>query len=240
MSVARWLSFYWSVERQEICVDGERFAHPIATNTQPSHDVCHLLVAASGLPWRPSGSLDQVTRAEFGAVLLEHLGVNVLNAVLGRNEHCGDGDGDEGDDDVVDRGVLAKTLEHTRWFLNVHWASTLTFPAELDRFCEGLDLETVVTLSPVFFRTRLFELAHEDYRERTLSGAFSSNFAPTTNAALREVQGAFGHQVEALVEWASDIALARNIRHSTSVERGRARPSLDPDFLEAPLVVRPE
>ncbi len=177
MSGARWLSLYWSRERQEIACDGERFAHPLETNTAASHDVAHLLAAAGGLPWRPLGTRDEVSTAEFNAVLLEHLASNVLNAVL------------LGSGTVED--ALERTLEHARWFLEVHYAPFwCSFDEALAALATRVDVETVTRLSPVFFRVRVFELGHDGVREEKITASFSSAFVAPADGALSVAKGA--------------------------------------------------
>jgi hypothetical protein len=188
---ARWLSFYWSPERQEIACDGERFAHPVATNTASSHDVAHLLAAAGGLPWKPAGTREEICYAEHAAVLLEHLSVAVLEAELfGRGP------------DALDR-----TLAHSRWFVEEHYAPfPVSFDEALDRFVRELDREAVVRLSPVLFRTRVFELKEQDSRERTLQGSFSSQFNPRVTGPLLRAREALGRELEALAARMSGAA----------------------------------
>lgn len=184
MTKARWLSFFWSRERQEIACDGERFAHPLPVSTSPSHDVAHLLVAASWLPWKPTGTRDEICASEFNSVLLEHLAVDVLDAiVLGHSAH----------------GSLPRVLEYARHFAEVHYAPfPVSFEDAVDRFCEGLDAETILRLSPVFFRTRAFELAHQDRTDHVLSASFSSAFTPESCALTRSAREALARQLGAL------------------------------------------
>jgi len=184
----RWLRFHWTPDRQEIAVDGETFAHPEAVGTAPSHDLAHLLAAASGLPWKPKGTRDDVCRAEFAAVLLEHLGVYVFDAVvLGRGSA---------------NSVLDRTLEHARWFAIEHYAPfPESFDSALDRLRVGVDAEVLVRLSPVFFRLRAFELEHGDFRQRTFGARFCSTFRPEVDVdgSSRQPQRELACQVERLL-----------------------------------------
>ncbi len=184
----RWLSFHWSPDRQEIACDGERFAHPVATNTHASHDVAHLLAAAGGLPWKPSGTREEVCAAEFNAVLVEHLAVSVLEAeLLGRGSD-----------------LLEPTLRHLRWFVEEHYAPfPVSFDEALERFLHMLDREAVVRLSPVLFRTRVFELNEHDFRDRTLQGRFTSGFAPRVTGPLLRAKEALEGELLALALRAS-------------------------------------
>jgi hypothetical protein len=163
---ARWLRFLWTPERQEIAVDGEAFAHPEATGTTPSHDVAHLLAAASGLAWKPSGARDDVCRAEYNAVFIENL------VHLDRAE-CG----------------LERTIEHARWFVEQHYAPfPVTADAAVDSLVHALDVDMLTILSPVFFRMRAFERSHPDFLRRTYSGSFSSQFRPSVGALIGQAQ----------------------------------------------------
>lgn len=182
----RWLRFHWTPDRQEIAVDGETFAHPEATGTSPSHDLSHLLAAASGLPWKPKGTRDDVCRAEFAAVLLEHLGVYVFDAVvLGRGST----------DTVLDR-----TLEHARWFVIEHYAPfPESFDSALARIRTAIDPEPLHRLAPIFFRLRAFELAHHDFRRRTFGARFCSTFQPEVDALSRRPQCELVFQVGQLL-----------------------------------------
>ena len=181
-----WLRFLWTPERQEIAVDGEAFAHPEATGTSPSHDVAHLLAAAGGIAWKPRGTRNEICLAELNAVLLEHLGVNTLEAVLLGRGHAG--------------AALDRAIEHARWFATEHYAPfPESFDSALARFREGLDVEVIVRLSPVFFRMRAFELEHADFRERVFSAQFCSTLRPRVAPGWRELQQEFASQLGALV-----------------------------------------
>jgi hypothetical protein len=183
--VAKWLRFLWTPERQEIAVDGEVFAHPQTTNTSPSHDLCHIVAAASGLSWKPRGPRDAICVAEFNAVLLEHLLGGVLEAVLLGH--------------VSPSAARERALEQGRWFVEDHYAPfPATFETAFDHFRAGLDTETVVRLSPIFFRLRAYELEHDDYRERSFSGRFCSSFPPEIDAGSREPQTELAQQLAAL------------------------------------------
>lgn len=185
MTRARWLSFFWSRERQEIMVDGEAFAHSTTTPTSPAHDLAHLIAAAAGLPWKPRGTRDQICFAEHAAIFLENLAVNAFDAV-----HCG------GNNDVLDR-----TVEHARWFVEQHYAP---FPSSaevaLARVRDDADLEVIVGLSPIFFRLRAYELAHSDFRERTFGARFSSAFRSPIDDVSRGPQRVLAAQLVALRE----------------------------------------
>ena len=176
------LSFYWSPERQEIAVDGERFAHPVATRTQPSHDLAHLLAAASGLAWKPAGTREQICFAELHSVFLERLLGAALGVVL-----------------LEQKRDLGRTLDHTRWFVAEHYAPfPVGFEEALERLRRALDGEALLRLSPLFFRARAFELKHQDSRERTFSASFSSMLAPRASGLLHDARAELARYMAAL------------------------------------------
>ncbi len=149
--------------------------------------MAHLLAAASGLPWKPRGTRDEVCVAEFHAVLLEHLAVAAFDAV-----HLGRCSGES---------PLARALEHARWFVERHYAPfPMNFETALACFRTGLEVEPLVRLSPLFFRTRAFELEHGDFQERTFSGRFCSSFRPEVDSLSREPQRELARQVAVLAD----------------------------------------
>lgn len=165
MGRALWLRYRWTPELQEIGVDDVTFAHPRETNTSPSHDVAHLLAAASGLPWAPMGARESVCFSEFNSVFIEHLANHVVEHVHGGA--------------IASRDILPVTLEHVRWFVEVHYAPfPVDFDEALERFRDGVDLEAVVRLAPVYFRTRAVELHRDDHRQRSFGAAFMSTWDP--------------------------------------------------------------
>jgi hypothetical protein len=96
---------------------------------------------------------------------------------------------------------LARALEHARWFVEAHYAPfPVSFDEGLQAFARGLDLEAVVRLSPVFFRTQAFELEQGDARERVLHGAFSSEFAPEPEGVLSRLRQELESALVALAE----------------------------------------
>lgn len=177
------LSFEWSPARQEIAVDGERYAHDGPTKTSIAHDVAHLLAAASGLPWLPRGTLREISLAEFNAVLLEHVAGDVLSGALGLRPNG-----------------LAWTLRHAQWFLEVHYKNPLPFAEALGAFVAGVDVAVVTRLSPVFFATRLYELGNKTARARPVAGAFSSDFVPEPDRVSRRAQPMLERQLLAIVK----------------------------------------
>jgi hypothetical protein len=78
---AKQLKFYWSPQHQLFSCDGAKLEGHGYIQTNPSHDLVHLLIAANGnMPWQPVESREQTCFAEYNAVMLEHLLVNCFNA----------------------------------------------------------------------------------------------------------------------------------------------------------------
>lgn len=117
-----WLAFHWTPMIQAIGRDASVYTHVGPTDTSPSHDVAHLLLAAgSRLPWLPAGSDRQIRLAEFNAVLLEHLCCAAMK-----------GEGTE------------KALAHARWFVLEHYKPfPVTFEEALEAWKNGIDVESV-------------------------------------------------------------------------------------------------
>ena len=151
----------WSPEGQGFARGSETFRHPGAVGTSPSHDVSHLLLAASDqLPWRPSGTREEICFAEYNAVLLEHL---LLRAVQGEPPGL----------------AVRASLGHAAWFCREHYAPFPVEPAEaLRRFREGLDPELVLRLFPFFWGVRVVELARGGAQDLTFRLAFESTDEP--------------------------------------------------------------
>lgn len=67
--------------------DNEVFEHPKSTITFPTHDFCHLVVAAHQdprrLPWRPMGTVDSIKIAEYNTVGIEKIYRNTRAIVMG-------------------------------------------------------------------------------------------------------------------------------------------------------------
>jgi hypothetical protein len=95
--------------------------------------------------------------------------------------------------------AVERSLEHARWFAEEHYAPfPASFDAALERFCRRLDVEAVVRLSPIFFRTRAYELEHPDFAFRSFGARFSSSFRPPVGDTSAELQAGLLHQLEQL------------------------------------------
>lgn len=132
--------YSWSPERQEIFHKRKVYAHEGLTNTPPSHDLAHLIVAmSSNLHWLPQGQTDRIRLAEYNAVLLEHLLANSYDCIVMRTISA-------------DR-VLPKTLAHARWFVEVHYAPFPVAAEEAYRqFCQGIHPAAASRLSGYYFQ----------------------------------------------------------------------------------------
>ncbi len=95
--------------------------------------------------------------------------------------------------------MLDRTIEHARWFATVHYAPfPVSFDSAFERFSSRLEAETLVGLSPVFFRLRTFELENADFRQRTFGARFCSTFRPVPDSAAREPQRELARQINKL------------------------------------------
>jgi hypothetical protein len=85
------------------------YVHDGFTNTEPSHDLAHVLIGmGSSLLWCPRGSDDEVRISEFNAVFLEHLLSTAYECVMCRS--------------ISLQEILPKALRHARWFVQEHYA----------------------------------------------------------------------------------------------------------------------
>lgn len=152
------LAYRWTPTKQAFRADGEVYFHRGGTDTSPSHDLAHLVLAAgSQLPWLPRGQ--DLKLAEFNAVTLEHI--------------C---------DRIVRRpgiDALNDALKHSQDFVTRHYAPfPIPFPEALNRFRRGLDVESVLRLSPYLLQQRMFECLTPEHRNREHVGRFQSGARP--------------------------------------------------------------
>jgi hypothetical protein len=165
----------WSPAQQSFYFASERYVHRGPTNTNPSHDVAHVLVAAtSSLKWLPLQSDVEIRLAEFNAVLCETWLDRVFHVVFTERIKP---------DDLVE-GVIA----HARWFVEQYYVPfPLGWHAACVQFLVGMNLDCLVRLSPVFFKQRWREIANGEtdgnYRIRFMSGQ-----EPATDKDMRACQ----------------------------------------------------
>jgi hypothetical protein len=125
---------FWSASYQLISYKGECFRHAGTTDTLPSHDLAHLLVAAiSGLDWNP-GIEATARQAEYNAVLLENF---LMHAYLSPTRSP--------------RDVADATMRHMSWFVEDHYAPfPLTAAESLTCFLDAASPARVAELCHFF------------------------------------------------------------------------------------------
>jgi hypothetical protein len=167
----------WSPAGQMMGDGAEAFWHDGAINTLPSHDLAHLLVAASStLPWRPSGPIAGVFFAEYNAVMTEHLLDRLYRAHIDKSAPV---------DEVVP-GLLA----HGKWFVEEHFKPFPTTAADaLTRWSSGVDTGRLTALSPYFFDMKKGERDAKDFDKRTWTARFAATDAPAGWSNLRPLIG---------------------------------------------------
>lgn len=85
------------------------YRHKGPTNTYPTHDLAHVIVAASSnLSWLPTATGDELRMAEYNAVLMENLFDKTLYFVKHKKP----------DIDTI----LRPALKYPRWFVDKHFA----------------------------------------------------------------------------------------------------------------------
>lgn len=205
---AKQLKFYWSPQFQLFSCDGAKLEGHGFIQTNPSHDLVHLFIAANGnLPWQPVESREQTCFAEYNAVMLEHLLVNCFNAgALGS---------------LPAQQIIPEARKFLRWFVSEHYAP---FPVSEEeafrRFAAHLDIERIVRLFPYFYSLRAWECFSLDYRAETYDLEFTSEDDPVREAP----------------EWAADPniletqELVRQKLSEAVAEAGSIRPKPEPVF----------
>lgn len=170
------LESFWSPTRQVIAVDDDRFSYYSPINTEPSHDVAHLIVAASKrLLWKPAGTKADISLAEYNAVFIENLFDKAFNVVYAKS--------------VPRDEVLIQTINHARWFVEKHYAPFPIPPEEAyRRFCFGVRAEITVRLFPHFYKVKFFEKVNPSYRSQTFNIKFADNEFIDGGGQCRDIQ----------------------------------------------------
>ncbi|MCJ2543411.1 hypothetical protein [Thermostichus vulcanus] len=168
--VAKQLKFYWSPQHQLFSCDGAKLEGHGYIQTNPSHDLVHLLIAANGnMPWQPVETREQTCFAEYNAVMLEHLLVNCFNtAAVGS---------------MTAEQIIPEARKFLKWFVSDHYAP---FPVSEEeafrRFAEHLDIECIVRLFPYFYNLRAWEWLSPDYRNEIYDLEFTSEDDPVQDS----------------------------------------------------------
>jgi hypothetical protein len=167
---AKQLKFYWSPQHQLFSCDGVKFEKYSYIQTNPTHDLVHLFIAANGnIPWLPVMNREQTCFVEYNTVLLEHLLNNCFNAAALR---C-----------ISAQQVIPETRKFLHWFVSVHYAP---FPVSEEeafrRFVKPLNIGLIVRLFPYFYSLRAWECFSLDYRVDTYDLEFTSEDDPVREA----------------------------------------------------------
>lgn len=206
---ARQLSFYWAPTYQRFACDDVVTEWNGTTQTNPSHDLCHLIIAANGqMPWLPHGERSLVCFAEFNAVFLENLFDRTCNAIV-----SGTSPGYE---------TLLEAIEFMEWFVNEHYSPfPVSHRSAVQRFCRRIDPFLVTRLFPYYLQVRQYEHTQSDYRQAEYQLHFSSQDQPVVDelgwiaqwAIYRQLvsaQDAFGrHQDDLEMELKREQAIAK-------------------------------
>jgi hypothetical protein len=171
-------SMSWSPRRQTVSCDSDVFTHRGPTSTDPSHDLAHLLIAASGnLPWKPGGIGKKAKLAEYNAFLIENILDMTYNCIAYKTIH-------------VDK-ILPQALSRAKWFVEEHY---LPFPGSAQEafveFRNKLDVAPIVRLSPHFLRQKSFERNNPNFAKLTYHISFKkeeSTPEDQTSIAFRKV-----------------------------------------------------
>lgn len=151
---------FWSPDRQTVSCDIDTYTHHGPTQTDPSHDLAHLLVAANGtLPWKPGGWRRKAKLAEYNAFLVENILDMAYSCVTYRSMRV--------------EQILPQALSRARWFVEEHFAPfPMSTEAAFDEFRTKIDSASIVRLSPHFFSQKAREKIDPDFRKRTYQLSF--------------------------------------------------------------------
>jgi hypothetical protein len=183
----------WSQARQRIYCDDDVFTHegPIVIN--PSHECAHLLIAANGgMPWKPEGEKDSVRIAEYTASVLEHLLDETFRCLVYSS--------------TAKEKIIPTILEFARWFVEENFKP---FPMSAQKairyFCEKVNRELIVRLSPYFLRMRRDETrnprAFKIFMATSgseISLTFGKDDRPVFDEEIGKIQAFFGEQLSLL------------------------------------------
>jgi len=181
------MAMNWTPEFQSIAFGQVEFSHQGPIPTDPTHDLAHLLIAASGnMPWAPEGDRAKIKMAEYNAVLVENLLANVFNSLVARR--------------LRDDDALPLAAAHAAWFVEEHFAP---FPISAEeayrQFALDLDSEVIVRLSPHFFRMKLAERNALDFRSMDWIFSADATAAPEIEGSIeRKYVDAVRHQMRKL------------------------------------------
>jgi hypothetical protein len=178
------LGMRWSLTDQSMRCDDDSYVHEGPIHTDPSHDCAHLLAAANrGMAWRPSGDRAEIKLAEFNAIFIEHL-LDRVSAYPSRQEQ-----------------VLPEVKRYGDWFVESHFAPFPISAAEArQRFCDSLDVETIVRLSPHFFVMKREERAgRRPFRSRPIDLEFGSEDTPIPDAEIANLQVLLRDRLQILI-----------------------------------------
>ena len=169
--VTKHLNFYWSLEKQLFACDDIYYQNEGPAGTEPSHDLVHLVVAASGnLAWLPYQQRELSCLAEYNAVLLETLFDRTCSLLIFGT--------------VATQNLWAVVQQHMAWFVEQHFAPfPLSKQEAYQQFCSQIDPFVVSQLFPYYLSMKQYERSHPDYREAEYQLSFTSTDQPPTDEA---------------------------------------------------------
>ena len=174
----------WTPAAQMMSDGQAGFTHDGAINTEPSHDLTHLIIAANGsLDWKPAGPRPSICRAEYNAVMLENLYDRIYRASHTRERELS--------------MIVPEVITHGHWFVTAHFAPfPATSPDAWGAFCRGIDPELCARLSPYFYAMKHAEETDSTHMDKTWTSRFRAtdnprgweNLRAETHKLLRSVK----------------------------------------------------
>ena len=164
----------WGPTRQLFFYGRDVYANEGPASTDPSHDLAHVLAAASGhLLWKPGRDDARNRVAEYNAVFIEHLCDAAFNCVVYGAVRSG--------------RILDQVKAYARWFVDEHYAP---FPMSAEeaylQFCRNVNAAAITRLSPYFFWQKRAEREDCGLKSRGCELLFRGDDAPAAEgSALR-------------------------------------------------------
>lgn len=168
----------WSHEGQRFYSGDEAFTHDGPINIDPSHDCAHLLIAANGdMLWNPKKENEKrlIQIAEYNASILERFLYETFDCFVSQSP---------GQD------LVPKVVKYAKWFVEEHFAPfPMSAREALESFCSKLNKESIIRLSPHFFRMKRSEVSNRrEFRSGKIVLTFERDDCPSVDEEIGKIQ----------------------------------------------------
>lgn len=163
------LKFYWSPSEQLFACNDIYYKNQGSTSTDPSHDLVHLIVAASSeLIWLPHKERSHACLAEYNAVFLETVFDKTFNLMIFGTSSS--------------TQVLVETLDYMKWFVEKHYSPfPVSTEAAYNQFRRQINPFVASRLFPYYLSVKRHEKETSNYRELEYQLSFTATDQPATD-----------------------------------------------------------